>query len=142
MAVFLIFQIIFPFRYLAYPDSLFWTEEGYRFSWRVMLMEKAGTVSYHLTDPKTGNQTEIDPSDYLTENQEKQLATQPDLILQFAHFLEEEFEKTGIENPKITAESYVTLNGNPSRLLINPDTDLTKIREDFHHKKWILSYDK
>ena len=25
-------------RYLAYPGDLFWTEEGFRFSWRVMLV--------------------------------------------------------------------------------------------------------
>ena len=32
-------QLAFPFRYLLYPGNIFWTEEGYRFSWRVMLME-------------------------------------------------------------------------------------------------------
>ena len=39
---FLATQLLFPFRYLVYPKELFWTEEGFRFSWRVMLMEKAG----------------------------------------------------------------------------------------------------
>jgi hypothetical protein len=27
-------SIIVPFRYLCYPNELFWTEEGFRFSWR------------------------------------------------------------------------------------------------------------
>ena len=35
-------QISLPFRYLMYPGELFWTEEGFRFSWSVMLIEKAG----------------------------------------------------------------------------------------------------
>lgn len=34
------FQILFPWRYLLYDGNIFWTEEGYRFAWRVMLMEK------------------------------------------------------------------------------------------------------
>ena len=40
--IFLIIQIIFPLRFVLYPGNLFWNEEGYRFSWRVMLMEKMG----------------------------------------------------------------------------------------------------
>ena len=35
-------QILLPFRFMLYPGNLFWTEQGYRFSWRVMLMEKVG----------------------------------------------------------------------------------------------------
>ena len=43
-------QILIPFRSLIYPGELFWTEEGYRFSWRVMLMEKAGYASFKIVD--------------------------------------------------------------------------------------------
>ena len=39
-------QILLPFRYLIYEGELFWTEEGYRFSWRVMLMEKSGIATF------------------------------------------------------------------------------------------------
>ena len=34
------------FPYLLYPGNLLWTEQGYRFSWRVMLMEKSGTCFF------------------------------------------------------------------------------------------------
>ena len=39
---FLFLQLIIPWRSLLYPGELFWNEQGYRFSWRVMLVEKAG----------------------------------------------------------------------------------------------------
>ena len=39
---FFFIQLLLPFRYFAYPGELFWNEQGYRFSWRVMLMEKKG----------------------------------------------------------------------------------------------------
>ncbi|AEV32538.1 Vitamin K-dependent gamma-carboxylase [Owenweeksia hongkongensis DSM 17368] len=139
--VFICFQLIWPWRFLAYPGHLFWTEQGYRLSWRVMLMEKAGYAIYHITDPTTGNTGEVHPGDYLTPNQEKQLATQPDLILQFAHFLEKEYQEKGIEDPIITAEVYVTLNGQGSRLFIDPNTDLTKVNDSFAAKEWILPYE-
>jgi hypothetical protein len=41
-------SIIVPLRYLCYPNELFWTEEGFRFSWRVMLMEKAGYATFKV----------------------------------------------------------------------------------------------
>lgn len=141
-SVFMLIQLLVPFRYALYPDNLYWTEEGYRFSWRVMLMEKAGYAIFHISDPSNGRTWEINNYDYLTPNQEKMMSTQADLILQFAHYLETEFKEQGIENPTITAEVYATLNGNPSQLLIDPTVDLTNINESFLHKNWILPFKK
>lgn len=135
-------QLLLPFRYLLYPGKLYWTEEGYRFSWRVMLMEKGGTTFFHIKDPKTGKQSEIINSQYLTNFQESMMATQPDMILQYAHFLAHEYEKKGIKNPVVTAESYVTLNGSGSELYIDSTVNLAKEQETFDHKKWILPFHK
>jgi hypothetical protein len=138
LSVVFMWQVIMPFRYLFYPGKLFWTEQGYRFSWRVMLMEKAGYVIYHVTDPESGRKREIMPSDYLTPQQVKMMSTQPDMILDFAHFLQKRLSMEGIQNPIITAEAYVTLNGSGSRLFIDPTVDLTKIHDSFKNKPWIL----
>lgn len=135
------FQLLFPFRYALYPGKLFWTEQGFRFSWRVMLIEKAGTAFFYVTNPETGLKVEVNNSEFLTVMQEKMMATQPDLILQYAHIIEREVEKRGLKNPKITAEVYVTLNGRRSRLFIDPEVDLTKLEDSFAHKTWILPYD-
>lgn len=135
-------QLLLPFRYLLYPGKLYWTEEGYRFSWRVMLMEKGGTAFFHIKDQKTGKQSEIINSRYLTNFQESMMATQPDMILQYAHFLAHEYEKKGIKNPIVTAESYVTLNGSGSKLYIDSTVNLAKEQETFDHKKWILPFHK
>ncbi|KAA3650401.1 MAG: HTTM domain-containing protein [Bacteroidetes bacterium] len=131
-------QVLIPFRYALYPGNLFWTEQGYRFSWRVMLMEKAGYAIFHATDPKTNQTWEVNNYDFLSPNQEKMMSTQPDMILQFAHYLEEHYQGLGIENPKIRAEVYVSLNGTLSQAYIDPTLDLTKIKESFKAKNWIL----
>jgi hypothetical protein len=135
-----VIQLIMPFRFLAYPGKLYWTEEGYRFSWRVMLMEKVGTVFFHVKDPATGNKTEINNSQYLTNFQESQMATQPDMILQYAHFLAAEYKKRGIKDPIVTADSYVTLNGSGSRLYIDSTVNLATQQEGFGHKEWIRPF--
>lgn len=131
-------QILFPWRYLLYPGNLFWTEEGYRFSWRVMLMEKAGTATFYVKDSKTGREGVVDNSEFLRPHQEKQMAIQPDMILQFAHFLKKHYTTQGVYEPQVRVEAYVTLNAEPSRLLIDPMVDLTTIKDGWQPKDWIL----
>ncbi len=141
LALHFFLQLLLPMRAAVYPGSLFWTEQGYRFSWRVMLMEKAGYTVFHVHDPRTGKTWEVSNWDYLTPNQEKMMATQPDMILQFAHFLEGEYQKKGMEDVEITADSYVSLNGRRSRRFIDPSVDLTQVRQGFAHKDWILPFE-
>lgn len=135
---FFVFQLLFPWRYLFYKGNLFWTEEGYRYSWRVMLMEKAGTATFYVKDSKTGREGIVDNSEFLNPHQEKQMAMQPDMILQFAHFLAEYYSQKGVYKPQVRVEAYVTLNGRPSRLLIDPKIDLTQQKDTFSPKTWIL----
>lgn len=141
LSLYLLIQILLPFRYVLYPDNLFWTEEGYRFSWRVMLMEKAGYTVFNIADPFTGKHEQVQNYDYLTPNQEKMMSTQPDMIVQFAHFLKKEYQDKGFIDPVITTESYVSLNGRRSRLFIDPDQNLAAIQPSFAHKEWILPYE-
>lgn len=132
---------ILPFRYALYPSGLFWHEQGYRFSWRVMLMEKAGQTFFFVKDPLQPGRVAIDNLDYLTNAQEKQMSTQPDLILQFAHYLEKEFRRQGIDDPEVYVESWVTINGTGSRLFIDPTLDLTTIKDGWQHRTWVLPSD-
>jgi hypothetical protein len=136
--LFLGFQLVFPWRYVLYPGNLFWTEEGYRFSWRVMLMEKAGTATFYVKNPKTGQEGMVDNGQFLRPHQEKQMAMQPDMIIQFAHYLAKYYQKMGVESPEVRAEVFVTLNGRPSQLLIDPTLDLTKIKDSWQHKTWLM----
>lgn len=140
LVCFVVFQLTFPFRYLLYPDELFWTEEGFRFSWRVMLMEKAGYTQFTVTDSKTKNQIKVNNGHFLTAFQEKQMAFQPDFILEYAHFLHDYYQKQGINDPEVRVESYVALNGRLSKLYIDPNINLAKENESFDHKSWILPF--
>lgn len=130
-------QALFPWRYLLYPGNVFWTEQGYRFAWRVMLMEKAGTATFYVKDEKTGREGEVVNSSFLNAHQEKQMAMQPDMILQFAHFLREYYAAQGVQNPSVRAEVYVTLNARPSRLLLDPNFNLAAENDGWKNKTWI-----
>lgn len=133
LSIHFIIQLALPFRYVLYPDNLFYHEQGYRFSWRVMLMEKAGLVFFHVKD-SNGKLHEIRNSDYLTCQQEKQMSTQPDMIWQFAQHL-----KNNLHVSEVYAEAYVTVNGRGSKLLLNPKVNLLTVQDGFANKKWILA---
>jgi hypothetical protein len=140
IAIYAIIQLAIPVRFLMYPGHLFWHEEGYRFSWRVMLMEKSGAAYFTVKDTTTHQQFEVTNAVYLTALQEKMMSTQPDLILKYAHFLAKEFKKQGLRNPEVYAEVYVSLNGDRSKLFIDPNVDLAELNPGWQHYNWVLPY--
>jgi len=137
-SVFFAIQLILPFRYLLYPGELFWTEQGYRFSWRVMLIEKAGYAQFTVKDAK-GKFVVVNNNEFLSILQEKMMSTQPDMILQYAHMLRDYYQEQGFKSPQVYVDSYVALNGRSGQIFINPNTDLAKEEDSFKPKSWILS---
>lgn len=96
-------------------------------------MEKAGLVFFHVK-VANGKLIEINNHDFLTTQQEKQMSTQPDMILQFAQYL-----KTVYHTNEVYAEAYVTINGKGSKLLIDPKVNLAAVEDDLTNKNWILA---
>ena len=133
-------QLLIPFRYLLYPGELFWNERGYRFSWRVMLMEKKGETVFKVKDSVAGNFFYVQNEDFLTPFQEKQMSFQPDFILEYAHYLGEHFQKQGHQNVQIFADSFVALNGRLSRRFVDPNTDLFQQKKTFNNYSWITPF--
>lgn len=131
------FQILMPLRHYRYPGSVLWHEAGYRFSWRVMLAEKTGDVSYTVRDPRTGQSYERFPEQELTPQQAKQMAYQPDMILQYAHHLAAQARAHGVTEPAVYAQSYVSLNGGSSRRFVKENVNLANIPYDLAPRTWL-----
>ena len=138
--IFLIIQLIFPFRFVIYPGNLFWNEEGYRFSWRVMLMEKMGYTSFKIVDGISNKYFYVDNKDFLTPFQEKQMSFQPDFIIEYAHFLGNHFTLQGHKNIEVYADSFVALNGRRSKRFIDPNINLMKEKRSLKHYSWIIPF--
>lgn len=124
VTIVLLFHVVFPWRYLFYDGDLFWTEAGYRFGWRVMLMEKAGTAQFFVRDGEQGREGIVDNRMFLTDHQEKQMSMQPDMIVQYAHMLAEHYRARGMRDPRVRADVVVTLNGRQGKRLVDPNVDL------------------
>ena len=137
IVVFLFLQVFIPWRSLLYPGELFWNEQGYRFSWRVMLMEKKGNSVFKIVNSKTNSFFYVNNDDFLTPVQQKQMSFQPDMILEYGHYLGNHFKSQGHQNVAVFVESYVSLNGRLSQQFIDPSANLMELKESFKHKYWI-----
>jgi len=140
LTIFFAFQLLFPFRYVLYPGELFWTEEGYRFSWRVMLMEKKGLTTFKIYNQEEQTSFTVNNSNFLSSFQEKQMSFQPDFILEYAHFLGDHYQSLAPGRIQVFAESYVALNGRRSQAMIDPSIDLYQIKRSWNPKQFILPF--
>ncbi len=138
IAAFCLVQLLLPLRHLAYDGNVLWTEQGMRWSWKVMVREKNGSVTYQVRSRDSGRVWRVNPAQYLTLRQMNEMSGQPDLILQLAHHIAQDFQTRGVGPVEVRAEAWVSLNGRPPRLLIDPDFDLTSALDGVLPAEWIL----
>lgn len=124
VGVFFAWQLLMPLRHWLYPGNHLWTNEGYRFAWHVMLVEKTGMVSYRIEDSDSGRFWIVYPDEYLTPQQEQQMSFQPDMIMQFAQFVGDQYSKRCDCVPAVYADTYVSLNLRPGQPIISDKVDL------------------
>jgi hypothetical protein len=137
--LFLAVQIMVPLRHLAYPGNVRWTEEGYRFSWRVLVTEKTGLIKFRVTSSAFDGERLVYPEEYLTPLQAERMAYQPDMILATTHVIRDDFIDRGHEGVEVRADAYVTYNGRSATRLIDPSVDLARVDAGMGHKPWILT---
>src|SRR5262245_11370215 len=77
LAVYFFIQVSLPLRRHLYPGNFLWTEEGYLFSWDMILSTKTGVVLFDVKDRTTGKAWVVRPNRYLNDRQEGMLIRRP-----------------------------------------------------------------
>jgi vitamin K-dependent gamma-carboxylase len=130
-------QIVLPLRMHFYPGDPCWTEQGFRFAWHVMVMEKAGDVHFKVRDATSGQTWVVSPEDFLTRSQARIMAATPDMILSAAHMIHDDFARRGFTNVEVRAEVFASLHGSGSRRLVNPHIDLAREQDTLAPYHWV-----
>ena len=131
-------QLVLPLRHLAYGGNVLWHEQGMRFSWRVMVRAKGGNTSFLVRQSSTGHVWHVSPHAYLTGLQESEMSSQPDLILQLAHHIHDDFVRRGLGPVQVRVDSRVALNGRRSARLVDPTIDLVAVHDGLGRADWVL----
>lgn len=141
MALWFLLQLLLPMRAWLYPGDVAWSEEGHRFAWRMKLRDKQGDTRFIIEDPRDGTRR-IDRGDgVLTFRQQWKMACRPDLILQYAHHLRDNFTQQRGYIPRVYAKAQCSLNGRPKVPLIDPAVDLAREPVTWRHDPWLLPLD-
>lgn len=133
-----IIQVGLPLRYLAYPGNVLWHEQGMRFSWRVMVRAKGGSTTFRVVTEPGRPPVVVSPRNYLTSYQESEMSGQPDLILQLAHHIRDDFRRRGFPRVQVYADSRAALNGRRSQPFIDPGVDLARIEDGLSPASFVL----
>ncbi|MDF3071405.1 MAG: gamma-glutamyl carboxylase [Polyangiaceae bacterium] len=131
-------QLVMPLRYLAYGGNVLWHEQGMRFSWRVMVRAKGGGTTFVVYSPARRHTYYVSPREYLTRVQEAEMSNQPDLILQLAHHIHDDFQRRGYGDVQVRAESRVGLNGRSSAPFLDASVDLSRLSDGLRAASFIL----
>jgi vitamin K-dependent gamma-carboxylase len=136
LGVYVAVQVLLPLRHWLYPGDVAWTEEGHRYSWRMMLRAKNGSTHF-LVETPVGH-TMVDPRDVLTSWQAAAMSIRPDMIQQFAHFLAARATTDGASWVRVRAIASASLNGGPTYVLVDPSIDLAAKPRSLRAATWIM----
>ena len=137
--VYLVVQLLLPFRHFLIPGNVDWTEEGHRFAWRMKLRDKRGDLRFVAHDPATGNSVPMSNTALLlTSYQHRMMGHDPDLIRQFAAFLARRLREEGSPAMRVRASTQIAWNGRPPAPQIDPAVDLSQEPWRWGAAPWIL----
>ncbi len=130
LALWIALQLLVPLRHHVIPGNVHWTEDGSRFSWQMLLRATRARVEFRVTDPATGETWAEDLSRHLTPYQISKLRL-PDLLLEFAHYLDGYYREAGIGDVEVRVRARATLNGRHPQRLTDKNVDLTRIARPY-----------
>jgi hypothetical protein len=139
IGIYLLLMLALPFRHHLIPGDVAWTEEGHRYSWRMMLRQKQAYGSFTVKNLSTNKVERINIRDHLTKRQKRKMLTHPEMILQFAHYLRDQYSAEYGNEVAVYADIRAKLNGRKYQQYIDPEVDLAK--EEFSwwkHKEWVV----
>lgn len=137
---FCIINLLLPLRHHYFKGDVAWTEEGHRYAWRMMLRHKQGSGHFEVKNLSNNTSKKVFPKKELPKKLGYKLFTHPDMILQYAHHLRDQYQtEWKTDSVAVFAHIRCKLNGRKYQQFINPKTDLAKEEWSFlKESDWIV----
>jgi len=122
--IFCTYQVLMPLRTHLHDGDVLWHEQGMRWSWRVMVREKNGTVTYRVKTAESHREKYVSPLQYLTPHQAREFSGQPDMIVALGRHIAGQWRARGFDDVEVRVDALASLNGRPAIPLLDPDADI------------------
>ncbi len=138
LGVYFLFQVFLPMRSWLYPGNVFWNEEGYRMSWKMMLRAKRGSLFFKVTDPASGKRWKVEPAKIFAPNHANWIAICPDMVWQYSQQIKRDFTQKGFPDVQVFAVDFVSLNRSEPAPLVDSTVNLAAVKwQPFRHSNWV-----
>ena len=139
LVLYALVQLWLPVRDTLFEGYVGWTEEGQKFSWRMMLYVHGADGRLIAVTPE-GEARVVDMRTHLDPLQTWMVFAKPEMLLHFVGRMKEYYAETGIGEVRIYADVVKNVNGQPWRRLIDPEVDLAAVEgiNWFGKDRWVL----
>jgi hypothetical protein len=140
IASYMLFQMVWPARHYFVEGYTDWTGDYQRFSWRMKIQYREwDDPKFAVFDVGARRIYEVNPKNYLNDSQIQEMMHHPEMLLQFAHYLEE----VSREIYNISGEVWVKcdvkvgFNGRKKVAVVNKDVNLLDIDQKMGNGIWV-----
>ncbi|MCY3755759.1 MAG: HTTM domain-containing protein, partial [Alphaproteobacteria bacterium] len=139
LVLYALVQIWLPVRDSLFEGHVGWTEEGQKFSWRMMLYVHGADGRLIAVSPEEEAWV-IDMQAHLDPLQTWMVFAKPEMLLHFVHLMKAHYAETGVGAVRIYADVVKNVNGQPWRRLVDPGVDLAAVdgMNWFREDSWVL----
>ena len=139
LVLYALVQLWLPVRDSFFEGYVGWTEEGQKFSWRMLLYSAAGDGRFLVAAPD-GKTWVADTSAHLDAVQAYLVFTKPEMLLHYVHWLRDRYAAQGAGEVQIYADVGKSVNGKPWQRFVDPEVDLAAVdgMHWFGDEPWLL----
>lgn len=134
--VYVIVQLVLPFRHHLYEGNVYWTGEGEKFTWSMIVHNKAGEGTMRVNDADA-HVVMAGMMRSLNQRQVEFMLTHPHLLHLFAVYVGERLEEHDYYDG-VRVDVKVSLNGRKPQLIVDPDINLDQQPLYVMPAKWIM----
>lgn len=140
MMVYVIIQLLFPFRGLFLPNPVNWTMIANRFSWRMKSQSRlVDEFAFTIQDGTSGQKLPVEINKFLNPMQINAAAHDVVAVATIAKALAKEGRVQGMADPIVNANIRVRWNGYDAANTVDPSVDLSKVEVSaFKKLNWVM----
>jgi vitamin K-dependent gamma-carboxylase len=139
LSVYLLFQFLFPLRYLLLPNKVDWSGEASYFAWRMKIQTREIKEFAFVVEDSTHRSFPVPVQNFITPMQIQIVSKDPRTLIPFAQMVKKEAAKTGFNATAVRAKLKVVFNGHQPAYVVDSNLNLLSITySPFKKMEWLL----